>query len=256
MGGGGPVFRVTNTGMYGLDLIVTSGLHGETLQAIGIGEGVAVRAVGGDDPEFGGYGIVARGGSSTIGINGFPGDAILARGGNDAHGGGASGIWSVGGDSSSGIGGPGVIAIGGEGSGPGNRGGAGITAAGGPGVNGATGGLAGHFSGNVEVTGTISAPTKNFKIDHPLDPENKYLYHTSVESPDMMNIYNGNIITDENGEATVQLPEYFQALNRDFRYQLTVIGAFAQAIIADEITRNRFVIRTNDPNVKVSWQVT
>ena len=118
------------------------------------------------------------------------------------------------------------------------------------------GGLAGEFAGNVNISGTLSAAAKNFKIDHPLDPENKYLNHVSVESPDMKNIYDGNVTTNENGEAIVELPAYFEALNRDFRYQLTVIGTFAQAIVADEIKGNRFTIRTNAPNVKVSWQVT
>jgi hypothetical protein len=72
----------------------------------------------------------------------------------------------------------------------------------------------------------------------------------------MMNIYNGTITTDARGEAVVELPAYFEALNRDFRYQLTVIGRFAQAIVAEEIEGNRFTIRTDQPNVKVSWQVT
>jgi hypothetical protein len=72
----------------------------------------------------------------------------------------------------------------------------------------------------------------------------------------MMNIYNGNIVTDQNGDAVVELPAYFAALNKEFRYQLTVIGTFAQAIIADEIKDNRFTIKTNAGNVKVSWQVT
>ena len=72
----------------------------------------------------------------------------------------------------------------------------------------------------------------------------------------MMNIYNGNVTTDEGGEATIVLPDYFEALNRDFRYQLTVIGQFAQAIVAEEVRNNRFRITTNIPNVKVSWQVT
>lgn len=115
---------------------------------------------------------------------------------------------------------------------------------------------AGYFQGDVHVTGTLTAGTKSFKIDHPLDPENKYLVHTSVESPDMMNIYNGNVTTDGTGRAVVELPAYFGALNQDFRYQLTVIGAFAQAIVAEEIRSNRFVIKTDKPNVKVSWQVT
>ncbi|MBK6820344.1 MAG: hypothetical protein IPG85_12475 [Bacteroidetes bacterium] len=95
-----------------------------------------------------------------------------------------------------------------------------------------------------------------FKIDHPLDPANKYLYHSFVESPDMMNVYNGNIITDANGESIVTLPDYFNALNKDYRYQLTVIGTFAQAIIAKKVENNQFVIKTNQPNVEVSWQVT
>jgi len=117
-------------------------------------------------------------------------------------------------------------------------------------------GLAGKFEGNVEVTGNISKGGGSFKIDHPLDPENKYLYHSFVESPDMKNIYDGNATTDENGEAIVKLPDYFETLNKDFRYQLTVIGTFAQAIIASEIKDNRFTIKTNGANVRVSWQVT
>jgi hypothetical protein len=71
-----------------------------------------------------------------------------------------------------------------------------------------------------------------------------------------MNVYNGNVVTDKHGIATVPLPDYFDALNRDFRYQLTVIGQFAQAIVAHEIDKNHFVIRTSKPGVKVSWQVT
>ena len=82
------------------------------------------------------------------------------------------------------------------------------------------------------------------------------LYHSFVESPDMMNVYNGNVVTDKHGMATVVLPEYFEALNRDFRYQLTVVGQFAQAIVAKKVDHNRFVIRTSKPNVEVSWRVT
>ena len=88
-------------------------------------------------------------------------------------------------------------------------------------------GYAGYFSGRAHVTGTLSKGGGSFKIDHPLDPENKYLYHSFVESPDMMNVYNGNVTTDAAGLATVELPEWFEALNRDFRYQLTVIGGRA-----------------------------
>jgi hypothetical protein len=111
-------------------------------------------------------------------------------------------------------------------------------------------------SGNVNIKGNLAKGGGSFKIDHPVDPLNKYLYHSFVESPDMMNVYNGNIITDKHGVATVLMPDYFEALNRDFRYQLTVIGQFAQAIVAQEIDKNHFVIKTTKPGVKVSWQVT
>jgi hypothetical protein len=124
-------------------------------------------------------------------------------------------------------------------------------------ATGATTNYAGYFSGNVQITGSIAKGSGTFKIDHPTDPENKYLYHSFVESPDMMNIYNGNITTDANGYATVKMPGYFDALNKDFRYQLTVIGGtFAQAIVSQEMSNDQFVIQTNQPNVKVSWQVT
>jgi hypothetical protein len=89
-----------------------------------------------------------------------------------------------------------------------------------------------------------------------VDPASKYLYHSFVESPDMMNIYNGNVTTDRGGNATITLPDWFGALNRDFRYQLTVIGQFAQAIVASKIVNNSFAIKTDKPNVEVSWQVT
>jgi hypothetical protein len=109
---------------------------------------------------------------------------------------------------------------------------------------------------NLKIIGNLSKGGGSFKIDSPLDPANKYLYHSFVESPDMMNIYNGSVTTDKHGMATVTLPEYFDALNKDFRYQLTAIGSFAQATVAKEIQDNQFAIRTNKPGVKVSWQVT
>ena len=149
-----------------------------------------------------------------------------------------------------------MFAVGALGVGTGKKGGRGIVAIPGGGAGGATTGLAGEFLGDVEVSGTLSKGGGSFKIDHPLDPENKYLYHSFVESPDMKNIYDGTIVTDANGDATVTLPGYMEALNNDFRYQLTVIGTFAQAIVATEIKDNRFTIKTSAPSVKVSWMVT
>lgn len=115
-----------------------------------------------------------------------------------------------------------------------------------------------NAGGNLTVAGSLSvAGAKNFKIDHPLDPANKYLYHTSVESPDMMNIYNGVIKMNSRGEAWVQLPSYFQALNQGFRYQLTSLGKpQPQLYVAHEVSGNRFKIAGGVPWGKVSWQVT
>jgi hypothetical protein len=124
-------------------------------------------------------------------------------------------------------------------------------------ASGAVTNWAGYFSGNVNVTGTLSKGGGTFRIDHPLDPENKYLQHSFVESPDMMNVYNGNITLDANGEAVVELPEYFEVLNKDFRYQLTAIGGPAPNLhIAERIYENRFIIAGGEPFMEVSWQVT
>lgn len=122
---------------------------------------------------------------------------------------------------------------------------------------GGTANWAGYFLGSVSVTGTLSKGAGSFKIDHPLDPENKYLYHSFVESPDMMNVYNGNVVLDKAGEAVVQMPDWFEALNREFRYQLTPIGAPGPNLyVADEIHGNAFKIAGGKPGSKVSWQVT
>lgn len=117
------------------------------------------------------------------------------------------------------------------------------------------------FQGKVDVVGTLTKSGGSFRIDHPLDPANKFLSHSFVESPDMMNVYNGNVTTDGAGYATITMPEWFQALNRDFRYQLTVIDTtdsndFTQAKIVRPIAGNQFTLRTSRPGTTVSWQVT
>ena len=118
-------------------------------------------------------------------------------------------------------------------------------------------GYAGYFNGNVRVQGTLTKAAGAFEIDDPVDPANKILDHSFVESPDMMNIYNGNVTLDAKGEAVVQMPDYFQALNQDFRYQLTAIGAPGPNLyIAEEIANNQFKIAGGQPGSKVSWQVT
>jgi hypothetical protein len=144
---------------------------------------------------------------------------------------------------------------------------AGVTANGGNPISGggdgidATGtglGFAGSFTGDVNISGSLNVSgTKFFRIDHPLDPANKYLYHAALESSEVLNLYTGNVVLDANGEAAVQLPAWFEALNGDFRYQLTAIGAPAPNLhIAQEIQNHSFRIAGGAAGMKVSWQIT
>ncbi len=117
-------------------------------------------------------------------------------------------------------------------------------------------GYAGYFSGKVNVTGVLTKAGGSFKIDHPLAPAERYLSHSFVESPDMMNIYDGVAVLDDAGRARIELPEWFEALNRDFRYQLTCLGGYAPVYVAEEVSDNGFTIAGGTPGLRVSWQVT
>jgi hypothetical protein len=119
-------------------------------------------------------------------------------------------------------------------------------------------GRSANLSGNVLITGSLDVQgVKNFRIDHPLDPANKYLVHSCVESSEMMNMYAGTACLDDNGEAVVELPRWFEALNGSATYQLTAIGApMPDLHVAAEICDNRFAIGGGKPGRKVSWQVT
>ena len=246
--------------------------------------GIGVSAFGGTGGSGnvsgnGGDGIDAGGG---FGAGGNGGSGIRAGGGFSNSLNGGAGVVAIGGDSGLLFGGDGIDATGGLG-GTGNNfsstSGQGVVGTGGQGgfqeADGSggffTGGnsnfggfgievfagsdSAAFFSGDVIVTGAISAGTKDFKIDHPLDPANKYLSHASIESSEMINLYTGNVTTDAQGDAQVQLPDWFEAVNTDFRYQLTVIGQFAQAIVSSRVSNHQFAIKTDKPNVDVSWQI-
>ena len=202
----------------------------------------------------GGVGTTATGGAAdpTGGTGGTAaGDGLDAYGGNSGY----KGSGDYGGFGVVGQGGGGDPEYGGDGAGGVFTGG--DTSAGGDGVYAQAGsGYAGYLQGDVNITGSLSKGGGSFKIDHPLDPANKYLYHSFVESPDMMNVYNGNVVLDANGEAVVDFPEWFGVLNRDFRYQLTCIGGFAPVYVAEKVSNNHFKIAGGKPGLEVSWQVT
>jgi hypothetical protein len=126
----------------------------------------------------------------------------------------------------------------------------------------AAGDTAGIFNGLVQanndlrVHGTLTKGGGGFKIDHPLDPASRYLSHSFVESPEMLNIYAGTAVTGDDGQVVVTLPEYFEALNRDHCFQVTPVGQLAVAAVDREVSGNAFTIRTDKPGVTVSWQVT
>jgi hypothetical protein len=188
--------------------------------------------------------VVAFDGGDSVGINttapqtpldvSGPGIAITGRGGSGVfqagvHGTGNIGVWADGSTT-------GLMATG--------RNNAGV--------------FFGQVSvfGNLNIQGTLSKAGGGFRIDHPLDPAHKFLSHSFVESPEMLNIYAGTAVTDDQGTVTVSLPEYFQALNRDHHVQLTPVGQLSLATIEGGIRDNQFVIRTDQPGVTVSWQVT
>lgn len=250
----------------GCDAIVAQGgSFGHGVNATGGPNGGAgVSATG-----LSGPGIISQGADVAGGFGASEG--VIGRGGMSGSGTGGAGIRGEGGNSpgAGGVGGAGGGFIGGSG---GTTGGIGVSTTGGTGIGGTGGvgliatsgsglsrGLAARFQdGDVLVTGgslTVNG-AKMFHIDHPLDPENKYLNHAAIESSEVLNVYSGNITTDAEGNATINLPEWFEALNKDFRYQLTVVGTFAQAIVSEKIKGNSFRIKTNAPEVEVSWQVT
>ena len=113
------------------------------------------------------------------------------------------------------------------------------------------------FAGDVYVSGTLGKASGTFKIDDPIDPANKYLSHSFVESPDMLDMYNGTVTLDSKGEAVVNMPAWFDALNKSFQYQLTAVGAPGPGLyIKEKVHDNCFKIAGGAAGLEVSWQLT
>jgi hypothetical protein len=212
-----------------------TGVYGEAKSTTGITygmEGLTVSPTG--------RGVVGYATASTASNFGVYGKSNSGQTGTGVYGEGDFGVYGVG---------HGISAIGvyGEGTHYGVYG---------TNTSTASGNYAGYFAGPVYVSGLLEKPGGGFKIDHPLDPANQYLFHSFVESPDMLNVYNGTAALDANGEAVVQMPDWFEALNMDFHYQLTCIGGFAPVYIAQGIQNNTFRIAGGQLGMQVSWQVT
>jgi hypothetical protein len=221
--------EVTNQTVFvARNLNVGDGIRGEAPNGFGV-SGISTRGAGIDAFSSSGFGVRALSISnvgvighsrSTVGVSGTSTSGVGVRGGSGT---------------STGVSGTSTSGIGVFGRGPAGAG---------------TGGV---FDGGI----TVVLGPKNFKIDHPLDPENRYLLHTCVESSEMKNVYDGVARLDEDGAAWVDLPEWFEALNGDFRYQLTAVGGSAPNLhVAEEIYENRFKIAGGQEGMKVCWQVT
>ncbi|MBD3349593.1 MAG: hypothetical protein GF400_10425 [Candidatus Eisenbacteria bacterium] len=116
---------------------------------------------------------------------------------------------------------------------------------------------AGYFNGDVHVDGTLTGGSPlTMRTDYPLDPAEKYLNQAAVVSDDMRTVFDGVVVLDASGTATVVMPEWADVVNGDFRYQLTCVGGYAPVYVADEIEGGTFTIAGGEPGMKVSWQVT
>jgi len=191
--------------------------------------GTAGSGVGAYGDSQGSYGVVGRSyASNGTGVRGTGYVGVRGEGG-------AAGVY--------GIGSTGLQAIG--------------TGSVGTGVYAAGSYRAAWLNGPVLVSGFLSKPGGGFRLDHPRNPANKYLNHSFVESSEMKNVYDGVAQLDEDGAAWVDLPEWFEILNGDFRYQLTAVGGAAPNLhVAEEIYENRFRIAGGEGGMKVCWQVT
>jgi glycine rich protein len=218
-----------------------------------------------------GFSITGGGGGGAAGSHGDGNQGNTGTGGTgDAGsgggaGGGAGTEWDAshgsggGGDSCAGAGGN----YGGGGAGTascGNTGGSGkagiiVITYTPPRILTLTGGV--KFLGSLSITGALSKGSGTFVIDDPLSPRTKLLYHSFVESPDVKNIYNGIATLDKDGEVTIVLPTYWDALNKDPRYQFfPLYHAMPNLYIKEEEHDNRFAIAGGVPGGQVSWQIT
>ena len=254
--GGAGFFDNNNTNATVPTLRAESSAQGESIPGANQNKGIAIKG-----SSTGSFGIGVMGTGLTAGVFGYSGATggagVLGR----TNGGGGSVSSGVRGEGN----GAGTVAISAF-----NNFGTGVYSlaqAGGTGISASNGGsnvsgYAGDFDGrvridgNLAVLGSVSKFSGTFKIDHPLYPEAKYLYHSFVESPEMKNIYDGVATVGADGSVIITMPEYFEALNMDFRYQLTCMGSHAPVYVSKEIEKNHFEIAGGKAGMKVSWQVT
>jgi hypothetical protein len=229
------------------------GVNGQGYAGV-VGEGVLLT-----QNCFGVYGTTTRGvgtqgETDDIAFQGVTGINYATYGstgdGIGVMGDGLTGVW---GQTTDGLG-YGVFGINGSVSGTTNN--IGVGGQGWIGVHGVVDNTSGTGGFGVFADGDLgSSGTKSFVIDHPLDPENKLLKHYCIESPEVLNMYRGNVVLNQDGEAVVDLPNYFESININYSYILTPIGAPANLYIKNKIENGRFEIAGGKSNMEVSWTV-
>ena len=120
------------------------------------------------------------------------------------------------------------------------------------------------INGDLQVTGSITAQTKNFTIDHPV-LENKYLRYTCAESPKADLIYKGTVQL-VNGKADVDLDitsnmtaTTFSKLTKNSQVYLTnrTNPDWVKVEDYNTLSTGKFVIVSNDSesNATIDWLV-
>ncbi len=107
---------------------------------------------------------------------------------------------------------------------------------------------------------TIYGTSKSFSIDHPVKPDMK-LVHGCIEGPEYGVYYRGEGQL-EHGTATVELPDYFEALTREDgrTIQLTCKNGWSPLYVDGEISDGRFTVRiaptgAGDNSQQFYWEV-
>ncbi len=103
---------------------------------------------------------------------------------------------------------------------------------------------------------------KNFLINHPLYPETHKLVHSTLEGPEVAVFYRGEAQLSK-GEATVILPEYFEALTREENRTVLLTSKFENdnkisMLAASEVKDGKFTVKMIDgknPSQKFYWEV-
>jgi len=101
-----------------------------------------------------------------------------------------------------------------------------------------------QFESTMIISGQLKAQTKSFKIDHPLDPQNKYLEHGSLEGPEHGIYQRGR--GSGYGPVTINLPSYFTALSED-SYSIVVTSRNNTQLYVTNSNPNSFTVSRIGP---------